>query len=345
MEPQPDVPPQHNESLSQTDHREDEKTQLPEEVLLMQQEAWELFEQYEKKLNSVHSFANRYREKISESIQQLHQHLLKEESVQVAKMEDTEQKAIKDLQNRESLASDLCCSIKTLLFHLENGGVIIADTEILNMFKAKLEDLSKFVVALHDHVSPIHTQEWRGLRHVVKPRQRSLQFDPQSAHTNLVLSKNLKQVRFSPLAQPLKSPNSFDPGLYVLGVPGFSSGQHYWEVDVGHKSNWIIGIVKESVPRKGPQSLEPEKGYWVLNKQGDKVFTGCGLICPKSMRSPLRIGVFVDILDGYLAFYDVDITGLIFEITGCHFVGKLFPFFCPGVPAKEEDLGPLTLLN
>ncbi|CAI9619345.1 unnamed protein product [Staurois parvus] len=265
--------------------------------------------------------------------------------MQLTKTEDKEQKAIKDLQNKESLASELCSSIRTLLFHLENGGVIIVDTEIVNMFRAKLEDLSKCEIALHGHVSTIHTREWRGLRHVVKPQQRSLQFDPQSAHTNLVLSKNLKQVRFSPFAQPPKSNDSFEPGLYVLGVPGFNSGQHYWEVDVSHKSNWIIGVVKESVPRKGPQSLDPDKGYWVLNKQEDKIFTACGLLCPKFMRPPLRIGVFVDILDGYLAFYDLDTTGLIFEITGCHFVGKLFPFFCPGVPTKEEDLGPLTLLN
>lgn len=311
----------------------------------MQREAWELFEQYERKLYSVHSTATLYRERISESFEQLHQHLLKEEKVQMAKTEDKKQKAIKDLQNKVPLVSDLCFSIETLLFHLQNGGVMIVDTKVLNSFREKLEALSECEVALHGHVSPIHTRTWRGMRHVVKTMQRSLQFDPESAHTNLVFSKNLKQVRFSPFAKPLKSSNSFEPGFYVLGNPGFNSGQHYWEVDVGHKSNWIIGIVKELVPRKGPQVLDPVDGYWVLNKQGDKVYTGCGLLCPKTIRSPMRIGVFVDILDGYLAFYDADITDLIFEITGCHFVGKLLPFFCPGVPAKEEDLGPLTLLN
>ncbi|XP_072271004.1 tripartite motif-containing protein 60-like isoform X2 [Pyxicephalus adspersus] len=339
---QPDVPQHDNEVLS---HKEDEKTPVPEDVNSLQREAWELFEQYERKFYSVHSIATLYREQIKKSFQQLNQHLLKEKEVHFTKCEDEEQKAIKHLQNKKSLLSDLSSSIKTLLFHLEKGGVVVVDNEILNRFRTMLEDLSKFEVGLHGHVPPFHTQEYRGLRYVVKPPQRSLEFDPQSAHINLVLSKNLKQVRFSPFVQPLKKTNSFEPGLYVLGVPGFHSGQHYWEVDVGHKSNWIIGVVKASVPRKGPQDLHPAKGFWVLNKQEDKVFTACGLSCPKSLGCPLRIGVFVDLSDGYLAFYDVDTTGLIFEITGCHFVGKLFPFFCPGVPAKEEDLWPLTLLN
>lgn len=333
------------QSLSHFDHQEDVESQVTEDVFSMQREAWKLFEQFERKLCSVHSTAILYRERIVESFQELHQHLLKEKEMQLAKITEKKQKAIKDLQTRESLISDHMSSITKLLFLLENEKAIILDTEVLNIFRAQLEDLSKSQAALHGHVSPIHTQVWRGIRHFVKPLQRSLQFDPQSAHTNLVFSKNLKQVRFSPFAQPLKSPNSFDPGLYVLGVPGFHSGQHYWELDVGHKSNWIVGVVKESVPRKGPQNLDPAKGFWVLNKQGDKVYVGCGLSCPKSLRSPLRIGVFIDILDGYLAFYDVDSTGLIFEITGCHFGGNLLPFFCPGVPAKEEDLGPLTLLN
>ncbi|XP_018419091.1 PREDICTED: E3 ubiquitin-protein ligase TRIM21-like [Nanorana parkeri] len=333
------------QSLSHFDHEEDVETQVTEDVFSMQREAWELFEQFERKFCSVHSTAILYRERIVESFQQLHQHLLKKEEVQLAKIAEKKQKAIKDLQIRESLISGLCSSITKFIFLLENEEATFLDTEVLNRFRAELKDLSKCEVALHGHASPINTQVWRGIRHFVKPLQRSLQFDPQSAHTNLIFSKNLKQVRFSPFAQPLKSSNSFDPGLYVLGVPGFHSGQHYWEVDVGHKSNWIVGVVKESVPRKGSQNLDPAKGFWVLNKQGDNVYVGCGLSCPKSLRSPHRIGVFIDLLDGYLAFYDVDTNSVIFEITECNFVGNLLPFFCPGVPAKEEDLGPLTLLN
>lgn len=310
----------------------------------MQEAAWKAFEQLERKLTTVHSTAALHRERIGESFRHLHQYLLKEEQAGLVKNEKQKQKAIADLQSKIALLANLSSSIATMLFQMEKGQLAAQDTKQLDVFRAQFEDLSKFQVPPHDFAPLYKTQEWRGLRHVVKPLKTPLRFDPSSVHSNLILSKNLKQVRFSALPKPVKSKNCFEPGLYVLGVPGFQNGQHYWEVDVGNKSNWIVGVVKESVPRKEPQDLVPTKGFWVLNKQQD-AYTSCGISSPKSMLSPLRIGVFIDVSGGFLAFYDVDTTSLIFEVSGCQFEGKLFPFFCPGVPATEEDLGPLTLIS
>ncbi|KAM9296549.1 zinc-binding protein A33-like [Gastrophryne carolinensis] len=323
------------------DPKEEDMTKM----LSLGKTSGELFDRFKKELNEVHSTATLHRERIAESFRHLHQHLLKEKQARLVQNEDQKQKAIADLQTKLSLLSNLSSSIDAMLFQQEKGELVIEDTKQLSVLRTQFEELSKFKVAPHDYVSPFHTGDWRGIRHIVKPPKKALHFDPSSVNGNLVLSQNLKQVRFSALPQPVKSKNCFEPGLYVLGVPGFESGQHYWEVDVGHKSNWIVGVVKDSVPRKEPQELVPGKGFWVLNKQHDDVYTACGLLSPKSKLSPLRIGVFLDFVGGYLAFYDPDTTELIFEITGCQFEGKLFPFCCPGVPVREDDFGPLTLIN
>ncbi|XP_068118681.1 nuclear factor 7, brain-like isoform X2 [Hyperolius riggenbachi] len=341
-----DIPQQDNERLSKLDLQENE-ADITEEVLSLQKAAWELFEEFERKSHSVHSIAVLNRTRISNFFQHLHKYLIDEETVRLDKNKHKERETLTSLEDRAVLLSELSSSITTLLFQMEKNKLLINTSEQMHILKEQLVDLSRFRMALLGRAPPLHIQDWRGIKHVMKPLQKPLHFDPQSAHPNLLLSKNLKQVRFSfvPQTFTFKRQSYFDTGLYVLGQPGFQSGQQYWEVDVGHKSNWIIGVVKETVPRRGAQVLDPTNGFWVLSKQEDNVYLACGQSSPKSMCSPLRIGVFVDVLMGYLAFYDVDTMDLIFQVTGCSFIDKLIPFFCPGIPVKEEDLGPLTLLN
>ncbi|XP_075033185.1 E3 ubiquitin-protein ligase TRIM69-like isoform X3 [Mixophyes fleayi] len=341
---QPNGPHQDDESPSWLVLQEDEQMQNAEDLLRLQEEAWELFEDYEKKLRTTRFTADLQRERLRGSFYHLHQHLLKEEEVLLAKHKSTVETSIVDLESRVLSLADLSTSITEILVTLKKGAQITVTAEQLRVFKSRLLYLSKVMVTLEKHVSPFWIQEWRGIRHVIKPVQKSLCFDLDSAHPNLFISKNLKQVRYTSFPQVKKNKHYFDPGLYVLGLPGFQSGQHYWEVDVGHKSNWIVGVVVKSVQRKRSCDLSPANGIWVLRKKQDCVYSGCGHSTPMPTTLPMRIGVFVDVFSGYLAFYDVDTTGLIFEKSGCIFQEKLFAFFCPGVPVKEEDLRPLTLL-
>ncbi|XP_066574594.1 E3 ubiquitin-protein ligase TRIM39 isoform X2 [Amia ocellicauda] len=86
--------------------------------------------------------------------------------------------------------------------------------------------------------------------------------DPASAHPCLIVSPDGKSLRTGPRRQPLPpSPYRFDRVYCALAQRGFTKGCHYWEVEVGHKRLWRVGLFRGGISRQGPI---PEEGYWVL---------------------------------------------------------------------------------
>ncbi|KAF1380817.1 hypothetical protein PFLUV_G00167940 [Perca fluviatilis] len=78
--------------------------------------------------------------------------------------------------------------------------------------------------------------------------------DPVTASGWLCLSPDRKQVSLS-LQQkkpsPPDDPRRFDSCVSILGKESFTSGRHYWVVQVGNKTDWDLGVAKESINRKG----------------------------------------------------------------------------------------------
>ncbi|NXL70446.1 TRIM7 ligase, partial [Leptocoma aspasia] len=67
--------------------------------------------------------------------------------------------------------------------------------------------------------------------------------DPQTANLDLTLSDNNKSIRFVGGKQPPRDiPKRFTGSLSVLGSQGFTSGSHYWEVEVWEKGSWALGV-------------------------------------------------------------------------------------------------------
>ncbi|XP_075768900.1 zinc finger protein RFP-like [Pelodiscus sinensis] len=164
--------------------------------------------------------------------------------------------------------------------------------------------------------------------------------DPDTAHPNLVLSEDRKHVRLGDTRQDLPDTlERFDPCPCVLGAKGFTGGRHYWEVEVGDKTDWDLGVCRESVSRKGKVTLTTKQGYWaVWLRSGDKytVSTSPWTPLPVSAR-PSRVGVFLDYEAGEVSFYNVTDRSHLFTFTGT-FSGTLCPYFCPGY-----DETPLTI--
>uniref|UniRef100_A0A8C1YG78 Uncharacterized protein n=1 Tax=Cyprinus carpio TaxID=7962 RepID=A0A8C1YG78_CYPCA len=170
--------------------------------------------------------------------------------------------------------------------------------------------------------------------------------DPDTAHPNLILSDDGKQVRCGDIWQKLPdNPERFDHGPNVLAKEGFSSGRFYFEVQVKGKTNWTLGVAQESIKRKGEIKLRPSNGFWTVILRNKNEYKACaGPTVSLSVREkPQRIGVFVDYEEGLVSFYDVESSSLIYSYTGQPFTGKLYPYFSPSLNYGGVNSNPLII--
>ncbi|XP_078496925.1 E3 ubiquitin-protein ligase TRIM39-like [Lissotriton helveticus] len=121
--------------------------------------------------------------------------------------------------------------------------------------------------------------------------------DPDTAYQQLLLSEERRRVRFRSTAQILPdTPKRFTYYHCVLGREGFTSGRHYWEVQLLQEGGgWHAGVAAESVNRKGFFTRSPEAGVWavlVRNGQYKALTTPETSLSP--CKKPQKLGVFLD---------------------------------------------------
>lgn len=98
--------------------------------------------------------------------------------------------------------------------------------------------------------------------------------DIDTANNYLIISKDLRQVRCGRFRQKWRAHSQrFDYAVCVLGSPRFTSGRHYWEVEVGTSKEWDVGICKESVNRQGIILLSSEHGFWTVGLRSTDTFS------------------------------------------------------------------------
>ncbi|KAI4890614.1 hypothetical protein NFI96_021710 [Prochilodus magdalenae] len=183
-----------------------------------------------------------------------------------------------------------------------------------------------------------------GLRELQTKYAVNVTLDPKTAYPKLILSADGKRVWHSCPWQKLPdNPERFDTSACVLGKQGFSSGRFYYEVQVTGKTVWVLGVVRESVNRKGMISISPENGYWTLHLRNETKCLALGSppVILAQKQAPQKVGVFVDYEGGLVSFYDVEARSHIYSFTGQSFIEKLYPFFFPS--NKGESSKPMTI--
>ncbi|XP_033971331.1 E3 ubiquitin-protein ligase TRIM21-like [Trematomus bernacchii] len=170
--------------------------------------------------------------------------------------------------------------------------------------------------------------------------------DPDTAQPRLILSDDGKQVKLGDVMKNLTdNPERFDSCPCVLAKQSFSSGRFYYEVQVKGKTEWDLGVARESINRKGIISLTPQDGYWMIALRNENEYiAGASPPVRLSLKSqPEKVGVFVDYEEGLVSFYDVDAAALIYSFTGCCFKEKLYPYFSPCNNDGGKNSAPLII--
>ncbi|XP_074917502.1 erythroid membrane-associated protein-like [Chelonoidis abingdonii] len=168
--------------------------------------------------------------------------------------------------------------------------------------------------------------------------------DPNTANPYLILSGDRKCVTHRDEHQDLPdNPERFDTMAVVLGAEGFTGGRHYWEVEVGEKNIWTLGVCREDVSRKGHILFVPENGYWTIWQHADQLManTSPTTFLPVSVR-PRRLGIFLDYEAGEISFYNVTDRSHLFTFTNT-FSGVLRPYFNPEYNKGGTNMFPLII--
>lgn len=174
--------------------------------------------------------------------------------------------------------------------------------------------------------------------------QEDILLDPKTAHPLLLVSKDKKGVRYNlypegRLIASLKAQyGRFTTQLAVLGTRGFFGQRFYFQVFVGHKTEWFLGVASASIDKKRSAGA----GLWAIRFLVDRFevrgWPGVAVFIGKVE----LVGVFVDYHGSKVSFYDVQTKQLIYSFTDCHFEEKLFPYFNPCDNEFHNNLGTMT---
>ncbi|XP_078271978.1 nuclear factor 7, brain-like isoform X2 [Rhinoraja longicauda] len=158
----------------------------------------------------------------------------------------------------------------------------------------------------------------------------SVTLDVETAGPGLEVSEDRKRVRGTGTWRSLPDTGKrFTSSVCVLGSEGFTSGRHYWEVEVAWSRGWSLGVAAESVERKRGVTQTPETGVWsIWRGWGDGFHARTSPPSPLPARPiPGRVGVYLSYESGTVSFYDTDTKSHLHTFTGNKFTEKLYPFF------------------
>ncbi|XP_043942042.1 zinc-binding protein A33-like [Protopterus annectens] len=187
---------------------------------------------------------------------------------------------------------------------------------------------------------PLQYKVWKEMLSVLIPDLSLLTLDANTAHTHLILSEDLSSMRCSDRPQLTDNPERFVYYTSVLGSEGFTKGRHYWEVGVGNKTSWHVGVVRESLCRKEFKFPAPKNGYWILHlsKGNYRALDSSVKVLSLNVK-PQRIGVYLDYEEGQVSFYNADNMSHLYTFNDT-FSERLYPYFNPHLNAE-----PLTLFH
>ncbi|XP_051025766.1 tripartite motif-containing protein 75-like [Acomys russatus] len=289
--------------------------------------------------------ADAQRGKLTAEFEQLNWILYQEQQAAFSRLEDqemdTEQKLLDNIAAFKNYGSKLRDLLSPVFTKRE-----LSEAELLSTVKDFHQNVETeispppFCVQFRRDLFnfPLEYLPNSALERVIKQFTEQVTLDLETAHPNLLVSEDKKCVTFVNERQcGSASSKRFTKSPVVLGFPYFSSGRHFWEVQVGKKAEWAVGICKADLPIRERQSSIPQ-GCWRIVWQGDH-FDVSGADPDSQFKHARAIGVFLDCELGELSFYCMPERCHIYTFSDT-FPGAVCPYFYIG-PRSE----PLRLCS
>ncbi|XP_054431959.1 tripartite motif-containing protein 60-like [Pteronotus mesoamericanus] len=170
--------------------------------------------------------------------------------------------------------------------------------------------------------------QYFGLHKMISTFQVDLTLDPETAHHNLTISPDRKTAIFQMRKQNcVQNPKAFKFYPAVLSTEGFDAGRHFWQVEIGGKGEWSLGVCKESFSRNALLSPSPRNGCWQI-----QLWTST--FRPWDSVNPRRIGIFLDYELGEVSFYNLKNRSHLYTFNES-LTEKLMPYFSIGPSSKS----------
>ncbi|XP_068108910.1 uncharacterized protein [Hyperolius riggenbachi] len=200
---------------------------------------------------------------------------------------------------------ELCHMTDPLTVLQESDTGDLCDTE--DRHDKQLHDGGDLDVASISHT--LHTglaDIMSGVTGGISVQPADILLDLNTACYSLHMSDDRKTVSWSPWQNYPATPQRLQDYSQVLSSRSFSSGRHYWEVDVGGSDIWRVGMCYPSIDRRGEQSgIGGNNKSWGLCRWGNEysvIHDRKEIVLPDGIPSD-RVRIYLDYEAGQISFY------------------------------------------
>ncbi|XP_051820219.1 probable E3 ubiquitin-protein ligase TRIML1 [Antechinus flavipes] len=182
------------------------------------------------------------------------------------------------------------------------------------------------------------TYHTTGFKKMLLSHYRDITLDPETVGPHLIVSEDLKHLKCG-IAN-----NEGYGDFGVLGAQTFTSGKHYWEVELGDNIKWEVGVCQDPLSTRGNRSILVEDIIALEGFRFGDNFLMWGSeeddIVSKAVK---KLGIFLDYEEGNVTFYNATEEIYIYSSPKKVFQGPVRPYFCISIHNEENIPGSLII--